>query len=283
MGADMGPTLSCNHEAPYIAGTLQASGKAAGSATQQDAESGLLVPMAFSCKDHGEDVGSISPTLRSMGHHGSHANAGGQVAVAFGATDYKTGMFEEVEVSRSLTTSADRSRAAPLAFAENSRAEVRLEGGDGGRTGALSTGGGKPGQGVPMVAYSTKLHNTSANGAGKFYEEYTAGLDVNSPPPALVSSMQVRRLTPRECERLQGFPDDYTLISYGKGIRPEKLEADWIKYLMRGGVMTREECAGAAADGPRYKALGNSMAVKCMRWIGRRIHRVLAALDGGVA
>jgi DNA (cytosine-5)-methyltransferase 1 len=58
------------------------------------------------------------------------------------------------------------------------------------------------------------------------------------------SAMQVRRLTPRECERLQGFPDDYTQVPHrGK----------------------------PAADGPRYKALGNSMAVPCMAWIGRRI------------
>lgn len=58
------------------------------------------------------------------------------------------------------------------------------------------------------------------------------------------SAMTVRRLTPRECERLQGFPDDYTLVTYrGK----------------------------PAADGPRYKALGNSMAVPVMRWIGSRI------------
>jgi DNA (cytosine-5)-methyltransferase 1 len=63
----------------------------------------------------------------------------------------------------------------------------------------------------------------------------------------VLSQMQVRRLTPRECERLQGFPDDYTLIPYrGK----------------------------PAADGPRYKALGNSMAVPCMAWIGRRIQLV---------
>jgi DNA (cytosine-5)-methyltransferase 1 len=56
----------------------------------------------------------------------------------------------------------------------------------------------------------------------------------------------VRRLTPRECERLQGFPDDYTQIPYrGK----------------------------PAADGPRYKALGNSMAVNVMRWIGERLRR----------
>ena len=65
--------------------------------------------------------------------------------------------------------------------------------------------------------------------------------------PAVLPSMQVRRLTPRECERLQGFPDDYTLIPYRN--KP-------------------------AADGPRYKALGNSMAVPVMRWIGERIHLI---------
>jgi DNA (cytosine-5)-methyltransferase 1 len=56
--------------------------------------------------------------------------------------------------------------------------------------------------------------------------------------------MQVRRLTPRECERLQGQRDDYTLITFNR--KPAK-------------------------DGPRYKALGNSMAVPVMRWIGERI------------
>jgi DNA (cytosine-5)-methyltransferase 1 len=54
--------------------------------------------------------------------------------------------------------------------------------------------------------------------------------------------MSVRRLTPRECERLQGFPDDYTAIPNG-------------------------------ADGPRYKALGNSMAVPVMHWIGKKISK----------
>jgi DNA (cytosine-5)-methyltransferase 1 len=65
---------------------------------------------------------------------------------------------------------------------------------------------------------------------------------------ALVGSA-VRRLTPRECERLQGFPDDYTLIDYRN--KP-------------------------AADGPRYKALGNSMAVPVMRWILSRVEAVEA-------
>lgn len=60
----------------------------------------------------------------------------------------------------------------------------------------------------------------------------------------------VRRLTPVECERLQGFPDDFTKVPY-KG-------------------KAADECP----DGPRYKALGNSMAVPVIEWIGRRIEAV---------
>ena len=59
--------------------------------------------------------------------------------------------------------------------------------------------------------------------------------------------MAVRRLTPRECERLQGFPDDYTLIPW------------------------RGKAASECPDGPRYRALGNSWAVPVVAWIGRRI------------
>jgi DNA (cytosine-5)-methyltransferase 1 len=59
--------------------------------------------------------------------------------------------------------------------------------------------------------------------------------------------MAVRRLTPRECERLQGLPDDYTLVPFnGK----------------------------PASDGPRYKAIGNGMAVPVVKWIGERINLV---------
>ena len=66
-------------------------------------------------------------------------------------------------------------------------------------------------------------------------------------------TMVVRRLTPRECERLQGFPDDWTRIPY-RG-RPA------------------EECP----DGPRYKAIGNSMAVPVMRWIFERIEGAMSS------
>jgi len=73
-----------------------------------------------------------------------------------------------------------------------------------------------------------------------------SGLGIPS-PPAVAQSMTVRRLTPREFERLQAFPDDYTLIPW------------------------RKKPADQCPDGPRYKALGNSMAVNCMEWIGERI------------
>ena len=64
------------------------------------------------------------------------------------------------------------------------------------------------------------------------------------------STLAVRRLTPLEAERLQGFPDNYTNISHGN------------------------RKSGHAPDGPRYKALGNSMAVPVMRWIGERIEKI---------
>jgi len=74
-------------------------------------------------------------------------------------------------------------------------------------------------------------------------------------PHVAIAPMAVRRLTPVECERLQGFPDNWSRISW-KG-KPE------------------EECP----DGPRYKACGNSMAVPVMRWIGERI----AAVDSTIS
>ena len=75
----------------------------------------------------------------------------------------------------------------------------------------------------------------------------THPLDTYGNSIGILAKWRVRRLMPIECERLQGFPDGYTDVPYrGK----------------------------SAADGPRYKALGNSMAVNCMRWIGRRIEMV---------
>lgn len=127
------------------------------------------------------------------------------------------GPLIQTDVSGSLATGNDQTLFEPVAFAANQRGEVRLQSGDGEITGA-----------VP-ASQSGKQVNGIAQG------------------------YIVRRLTPRECERLQGMPDDHTKVPYrGK---------------------TAEECP----DTPRYKAIGNSMAVPVMRWIGERISTVDAS------
>lgn len=104
--------------------------------------------------------------------------------------------------------------------------------------------------------YAPKLQaaNNGSNNAGKIFEERTTCLDANNPPPALLMAHQVRRLTPVECERLQGFPDGYSAIPW------------------------RGKPANQCPDGPRYKALGNSWAIDVIEWIGQRLQQHLARL-----
>jgi DNA (cytosine-5)-methyltransferase 1 len=124
----------------------------------------------------------------------------------------------------------------------------------GDRTDCLPSGGHSDGshQGVGVVAFKPKyitLDNPKMEGAPRVDGTTFTCLtnDTGDNAQCVATAMAVRRLTPRECERLQGFPDDYTLVEYRK--KP-------------------------AADGPRYRALGNSMAVPVMRWIGERIEAV---------
>jgi DNA (cytosine-5)-methyltransferase 1 len=98
--------------------------------------------------------------------------------------------------------------------------------------------------GVHGVAYGFEPGIAKREGnPARFVENKTPTLraHMGDNQVAMAHNMAVRRLTPIECERLQGFPDDYTNI--------------------------KEKCP----DGPRYKAMGNSMAVPVMKWIGQRI------------
>jgi site-specific DNA-cytosine methylase len=108
-------------------------------------------------------------------------------------------------------------------------------------------------EGQTMVAIRTDV-------TPKFQNDVAFTLTKPSPsgggqPPAVYFDLCVRRMTPRECERLQGFPDDWTRISW-RGKPPAK-----------------------CPDGPRYRALGNSMAVNVMRWIGQRIEMAERILE----
>jgi len=102
---------------------------------------------------------------------------------------------------------------------------------------AVAVGAFKPGQSAQAhsIGYENEMAPTLEAGSG------------GNNKPAVHHGMAVRRLTPVECERLQGFPDNYT------DIQPK---------------------GKATPDGPRYKALGNSMAVPVMAWIGKRIQEV---------
>jgi DNA (cytosine-5)-methyltransferase 1 len=206
--------------------------------------------VAFSAKDHGADAGEVAPTLRSMGHAASHPNGGGQVAIAFSQS--QDGDLRSGEVMHSLGTNANAtSRNAPtVAFT--------LHGSDGTANAASSTevAGSirtrAPGSIENSSTTAVLQEQSVASPLTASYGKQIDSSDTSSGPPNLLhTQMAVRRLTPRECERLQGFPDDYTLVEY------------------RGKM---------AADGPRYKALGNSMAVPVMRWIGQRIAAVDAIL-----
>jgi DNA (cytosine-5)-methyltransferase 1 len=171
-----------------------------------------LVPVCFSAKDYGADnLEDCSPTLRAGGFRDSHANAGVMPAIAFDMRGREGGsQFEGPHDTANIrAASGGSSRSYACSINENQQGAVW----EGDTAQALNKGGGKPGQGYAAIR----------------------------------AGSAVRRLTPRECERLQGFPDDFTLVPY------------------RGRMM---------ADGPRYKMLGNSMAVPVIAWIGERIARV---------
>ncbi|ENL6904468.1 phage N-6-adenine-methyltransferase [Enterobacter ludwigii] len=104
------------------------------------------------------------------------------------------------------------------------------------------------------IQHASIGHHDAAGPQGKGYQEDVAFTqDSRSSADVVQYGMQVRRLTPIECERLQGFPDNHTLIGW------------------------RGKDADECPDGPRYKAIGNSMAVPVMRWIGERIAAALPA------
>jgi DNA (cytosine-5)-methyltransferase 1 len=209
--------------------------------------------VAFCAVDYGGDAGDVAPTLRSMNNLTGQANGGGQIAIAFAQS--QDGSLHNSEIMHSLGTSGNASsRNAPtVAFT--------LHGSDGTASAATSTeiaGSLRTRAPGSIENSSTTAVLQEQSVASPLTASYGKQIDSsdtsNGPPNLLRSQMAVRRLTPRECERLQGFPDDYTLVEY------------------RGKL---------ASDGPRYKALGNSMAVPVMRWIGQRIAAVDAILRDG--
>lgn len=183
-----------------------------------------------------------------------------------------------------------------VAFQQNQRDEVRLVAGDGSLAGALPAepgmkqqnyiafesryarnGRGAPSEVVtPLKAESGKGDAAPLVSVG-LHGEISGGIDdvarsvttSNGQPPGLASGDGVRRLTPTECERLQGFPDGWTDVPYRKAIYSEPQ-----------GMDDEPEIVGwtekPASDGPRYRALGNSVAVPVVEWIVHRMKQAFA-------
>jgi DNA (cytosine-5)-methyltransferase 1 len=172
---------------------------------------GVAQLIAFSRCDDGMDSQiNVTPTMRIAG------NAQGNLAVTVGTDIYNGAITGDVAVP--LTNRADGTGTGPTVMQPTSSAFKYTMG-------------------------------AKARGIG-FAEEQSPTLSTQADSNAVLTPMMaVRRLTPTECERLQGFPDSYTDIKSKNKPTP---------------------------DGPRYKALGNSMAVPVMAWIGQRIEQVEA-------
>lgn len=133
----------------------------------------------------------------------------------------------------------------------------------------------------PAIAFQPRI---GRNGRG-YSEEVAGALNgadagaTSDMRPCVALGWRVRRLTPVECERLQGFPDGWTALQNWNGYRAVGEDED-LDELREAGFTLRQGKNGWRVndpDGPRYKALGNSMAVNVMTWIGERLDAVVKA------
>ncbi|MGY2285216.1 DNA cytosine methyltransferase [Pseudomonas gingeri] len=237
----------------------------------------------LTAKDSRLDIESetffVAPTLdasfgRLQGCSGKDANHGHGHLVVHGTQDPCVSIDQAHTLGRN-----NGQENALLAFTQNSRSEVRYIGGDGQIVGTLAAEAGVQQQNYLYCReiaqtvtsnYGKQLDNTnSALGPNVVTHAIQAGalrtnpdsgpdgvgvqadhaytLEARAEVQAVQDGSAVRRLTPVECERLQGMADDYTLIPW------------------------RGKPASECPDGPRYKAIGNSKAVTVVRWIGQRL------------
>lgn len=188
---------------------------------------------------NGAITGDVAAT---MGTPGSSVNASGPTVMAFAQN--QLGEVRTSDVSGTINTNSNASgRNTPMAAVTFPIDTQNMT--EGHASGGLGFGQ----HGDPSFTV-TKGHSHAVAHAlrGEGFDASEDGTGRGT--PLVMQTMTVRRLTPRECERLQAFPDDYTLIPW------------------------RKKPATECPDGPRYKALGNSMAVNCMAWIGERIAAV---------
>lgn len=270
---------------------LTANGVGTCGADDNQGQAGHLIPQCV--------TGDISHTLKAEGFDGSEDGTGRGtpiIAMAHGQGG------AEIKIDDSAPT-LTCNHEAPIVFSSNGHASfatgvgaLRAKSGADHETLAVHgtqdpdtlrnlahTLGRNNGQENAIIAYGFKGGQGAKAGGIGYAEEQAPTLTSASSgtnlAPTVMQGMSVRRLTPIECERLQGFPDNHTSIPVSK--RKQITEEEFAYQRYHNPSLTAEEAYRLAKDGPRYKALGNSMAVPVMRWIGERIAMVLpvAALE----
>jgi len=189
---------------------------------------------------------------RGLGDQDPHVLASGFHVKGGGGNDKRCSMVEDgspaVVEPQPIGFQAKRGQNSDLCATQDGSPPLSVEGSV---AAVVHPGAGGRADERMVLARETAPTLSGGHGGGAGHQYRQKGNEdalVASPDPA----MAVRRLTPRECERLQGMEDDHTKIPWrGK---------------------PAEECP----DGPRYKAIGNSMAVPVIRWIGRRVEYAAA-------
>lgn len=238
---DSAPTLTCNHEAPIV---FSSNGHASFSP-------GIGPLRAKSGAEHETLAvhGTQDPdTLRNIAHTLGRNNGQKNAVLVFSSKDNGQDVTSELAPTLRAGNSANSNQNAGAPPAVVVARAVSLRGRDGGITAELGS------------EVSTCLR-ASSGGGDKAH---------------VLHQMSVRRLTPIECERLQGFPDNHTLIPVNA--RKQITAEEYAYQRHHNPTLTAEAAYRLAKDGPRHKALGNSMAVPVMSWIGQRI---ALAIDGG--
>jgi len=204
----------------------------------------------------GSRQSDVAATLETTANDYSRADGFNMVAQPIGFGAQMSEPQTDVDLMQTLNAKNPMAVAQPIPFRKSRRAqsvddhETWVEDGVSNTLNCFDVGDIRA---VDVVAQpvATDIKQVQwASGGGQLENDTAQALRSNAEYNYQFAriAMQVRRLTPVECERLQGFPDGYTNIPWRK--KPE------------------------APDGPRYKALGNSMAVPVMRWIGERIAAV---------
>lgn len=228
-----------------IAGTVSAKWEKGTGGPAGDEGQNLI---AFSAKDCGGDAGSLSPTVRALNFDKSHPNSGGQVAIAFKASHFtrgKDGAPSDLAFAQSADTDKgdqDQLICAAWDSTQITHPENRS---------TLDFGG-------PGLTHSANAHPMSIVGL----------------TPASSTAI-VRRITARECERLFGLPDDWTLLDLGKANRDIVERAATARYFLDSGYSWADAWQlSDVPDGPRFRHLGNAMARPVIGWILGRITEI---------